>query len=124
MTKGSWALFPPCDTDLTGGQPSGALLPEDGRLTLKGGWLLLKNDTPNTVSFNNHYVAQWSNPDVETGVGEPLVSLWHFAVVKFLAYLVLKECPYLSGFKPSYTNICYSIAPHCPIIISLQSSTQ
>jgi hypothetical protein len=72
---------------------------------LKGGWLLLNNDSPrqspNTNSCNNHYVVQWSNPVVEMSVGEPLISMWLLNVVKCSACLVLKECPCLSCFKPS-----------------------
>ena len=30
----------------------------------------------------------------------------------------------LSGSKPSYNKICYSITPHSPVDISLQASTQ
>jgi len=38
-TRVSWALFPPYY--VIGRQPSGTLLPEDGRLTFEG-WLVVK----------------------------------------------------------------------------------
>jgi hypothetical protein len=86
---------------------------------MRGGWLSLKSDnprqTPDTSGVNNHYFVQWSNPVVETNAGEPLVSMRTFAIAKCSAWLVSKEFLCLLGSKPSYSKICYSVAPHPPV---------
>jgi hypothetical protein len=43
----------------------------------------------------------------ESGLGDEA-----FAVTKWSAWLVLKDCPRFSGSKPSYPKICYSILQH------------
>jgi len=55
-----------------------AILKMDGSLVY-GGWLFLKSDSPwlspNSDSFNNHYVVQCSNPVVQTNAAEPIISM-------------------------------------------------
>jgi len=59
---------------------------------------------------------------VKTSAGEPPNSKRPFAVVKWSAWLVSKESPLLWGSKPSYTQICYNIVPHSPVVVSLQTA--
>ena len=91
---------------------------------LKDGWSSLRCDSPwhspNTYSL----VVQFNNPVVETSAGEPLISMRPFAVTKCSAWLLSKEPLRLWDSKPSYTEFCYSIASHPPVVVSLQYSTQ
>jgi hypothetical protein len=84
----------------------------------------IPRQSPNTNGFNNQIVVQWSSPVVETSAGEPLISTRLFAGAKCSAWLVSKESPRISGFKPSYTKICYIVAPHSPVVVPLKSNTQ
>jgi len=94
---------------------------------MKVGWLSLMSDnpqhSPDINGVNNHYDVQWSNPVVEMNEGEPLISMRTFAVAKCSGWLVSKEFPCLLGSKPSYTKLCYSVAPHPPVV-SLQCSAR
>jgi hypothetical protein len=115
LKRGSWALFHPVTETLRADSRAVLCCPEG----LKGGWLLLKSDSPlqspDTNGVNNHYVVRWGNPVVETSAVEPLISMHLFAVAKCSAWIVLIEILRHLSSKPSYTKICYSVAPHPPV---------
>ena len=127
LCRGSWALFHPATETLRADNRAIlSCLKMDG-WRMKGGWLSLKSDSPrqssDTNGVNNHYCVQWSNPVAETNAGESLISMRTFAVAKCSAWLMSKEFLCFLGSKPSHTKICYSVAPHPPVV-SLQSSAR
>jgi len=53
LTRGSWALFPPGDRELTGRQPSGNLLLLRWKVDVWRGGLSLKSESPRQSPYTN-----------------------------------------------------------------------